>query len=269
MNFDGTDDAPVGDPELDPGFLLNDFRKLYGWDKHFPSLDDFMPKTYFRIAEKVDGEWVARWRLMGIAKTGQDSLHEAFAEWVPMIHDHASKDTLFDTPRIVAIAITNYGGAVWQATSPEGEPNDIEDLPPQIRHLARAQVAGEIDYLPMVVVSVVSHDGLAMAAIVGENGRVLHADEIIQSVEGSASTGNVEPQNEVDQVLCQVFGFMNLIERSVVLGNGSSMDGLFDTAMSQPPALRKAMMSFLLRMVATGMESGMFDDVFGAGGDDD
>lgn len=263
MNFDQTDEYQLDDPEFHPATVMSDFRKKYGFDTRFPALDGFQPKTYFRIAERVDGEWVARWRLVGVASSGEESLFSGFSEFLSSMDESNSNEKLFDTPRIIGIMCVNYGEARFRETDNMGNLNCPDDLPESVRALVRDQLTGEISGLPLVNLSLITVDGLMSTALIGHDGRIVYVEEMCQS----ASEGdNVAPEGEIDNQLVWIMAFMVMIQTSVVLGHGMGVEGLLNTAMSRSDTVeRNAMMGFLLRLLGQGVESG----ILGFGGEDD
>lgn len=82
--------------------------------------------------------------------------------------------------------------------------------------------------------------------------------EVIEQWSESESGDEIETKGAIDEVLISTYAFLQLIEQSVADNEEPTVNGLLRTSLKMAQEGDTQMMSFLFRMMATGLDSGMF-----------
>lgn len=244
---------------------LNSWLENYGYDKNRRSTDSDLVLTYALAREKgADGLWRNRWIMGGAASDPAEAFKDLFSQLVTMYKKCRDEEKRDDTVRILSILVMTYGegrwgigsaleqdvDASWNALTPEQQQEARDSDPEFFKKF-------DMGTTPVRIVNAITETGLIAEISMFPPDMPPHV-EIIEQWSESESANDVQTRGNIDEVLCQTFAFLQLIEASVRENEEPSIDGLTRTAMRLAQEGDTQLISFLFRMIASGLDSGMF-----------
>lgn len=253
--------------DLRPMTMLDDFMTTYGYDKNISTSEEHKSMCYLATETWKDGEWVQRWRLGGIADTPDKALLEAFGEGVLMLKTSYEAKELNHTSKISAIVLMSHGVGRY-AVNMTGDTVAWQDIPEHEKEEMRKTLLeeGAIDELeaadegdvPVRVSNIITPCGLAAQIAMFRPNKSKPQIELAEQWTGDCE--NPTPQGMVDEALMSSFLFLTVIYDTVKNGGDMTTEGMIEHAIqnSHRPG-GKEMLAFVLKLVASGIESGVLD----------
>lgn len=245
---------------------LNSWLEHYGYDKNRRSTDSDLVLTYALAREKgADGLWRNRWIMGGAASDPAQSFKDLFSEIVTIYKKCRDAEKKEATTRILSILVMTQGEGRWGIGAPDE--NAINEtwnaLSPEQQQEARDNDPEffkkfDMGTIPVRIVNAISETGL-IAEITMFPPDLPPEIEIMEQWSESESANDIQTRGNIDEVLHQTFAFLQLIEASVIENEEPTIDGLGRTAMRLAQEGDTQLMSFLFRMMASGLDNGLFE----------
>lgn len=228
--------------------------------------------TYALLAHPTDDpeKWEPRWHLVGVStdalskKKDQDAIAEGYGKIHEMILAQPFRDV---APQPLAMVLVTHGEAEIAVGDAEtGKIVTVEELPDEYKAVMES-VFGEKyadrvkgGAVPARAVAVITPEGIAVETAFG----FPDSDDPVFSVaeQWIDEPGDEFPDAPGTDALTKAFGLLIMLRGAVDEGHEPSLNGVMKYAkelVAEGAPGAKAMLAFLLRLVATGMETGKIE----------
>jgi hypothetical protein len=251
-----------------PSEVLDHWLKEFGYDKYRTTSENAHALCYVLTSKD---SIVPKWRMFGAHEGGDGALLEGFGEFMKLLKQDHDDRALGDTIRAQALLLVTHGQGRFAYRDPDSDKEmtydqlsdqQKADLAEYDREGVREEFEGTV---PCRIVNLITTSGLAAdITMFSETGRhkVERVEQWADDGEGTVPASH----GAVDDALMSAFLFMQLAREAVADGEDMNLSGLMNVAMKRLDTREGAqLMSFLLRMVAGGVESG----IISFGEDDD
>jgi hypothetical protein len=169
-----------------------------------------------------------------------------------------------DAPQLLGVLVLSYGQGRWGIGDPdkdthgewasltEEQRQQVQDNDPEF--MARMK-HGTVN---VRIVNLITTAGLCAEVTMFYP----HSEpqvEIVEQWSESESEDMPESKGAIDEALMSMFAFLQLIQSAVYRNAEFGMEGLLQVAMDQAREGDKSTLAFILRMVAVGLDGGVFD----------
>jgi hypothetical protein len=254
--------------QVRPSVVLDHWLKEFGYDKYRTTSENAHALCYvLTLKDSI----VPKWRMLGANEAGDGALLEGFGEFMKLLKKDHEDRALDDTIRAQALLLVTHGTGRFSYRDPDtdrevtyDELDDEQkaDLAEYDREGVREEFEGTV---PCRIVNLITPSGLAAdITMFSKTGR--HKVERVEQWADDEKGTVPASGGAVDDSLMSAFLFMQLAREAVADGEDMNLMGLMNVAMKRIDTREGAqLMSFLLRMVAGGVESG----IISFGEDDD
>lgn len=245
---------------LRPASVLDTWLKEFGYDKYRTTSENSHALCYVLTSK---GDASSRWRMLGADDAGEGALLEGFSEFMKMLKQDYKNESMTDTVRAQALLLVTHGTGRFAYRNSTGDKEIsydelTEDQKAELTEYDIDELREEFEgTVPCRIVNLITPSGLAaditMFSKTGKQ-KVERIEQWCDDGEGTVP----ESGGGVDDALMSSFLFMQLAREAVASGEDMNLAGLMNVAMRNLDTREGGkLMSFLLRMVAGGVESGI------------
>lgn len=251
--------------ETRPSTLLDEWLVKFGMDKNRRT-DEFMRHTsYFRVRDTAFGINTTRWVLGGIAGTPAEALAGTFTEAMNILNDFDGMGS--DCPNIDAVVLMSHGQSMYVFIDPTtGEQVSFEQMSREGQEKLRQEDERVYDFLsksesdPTVrarLVTIITESGLA-----ADVSNWLDGEVSVDRVEKWTGDGeHPKSGGGLDDALMGTFTILHLVQETIRRGYEAGFGGLVKCATEiAEESSDTEVLAFLLRILASGLESGLLRD---------
>lgn len=227
--------------------------------------------TYALLAHPTDDpdKWTTKWHLVGVStnslagsiKKDQDAIAEGYGKVHEMILDKPYREA---APQPLAMVLVTHGEAELAVGDPEtGKVVKADELPDEMKTVMRQMFGDnfaervESGAVPARAVAVITPEGIAVETAFA----FPDSDDPVTSVaeQWVDEPGDDFPDAPGTDALTKAFGLLIMLRGAIDEGHEPSLNGVMAYAkqlVAEKAPGANAMLAFLLRLIATGMESG-------------
>lgn len=245
--------------------VLNCWLEEYGYDKNRKESSSEATIMYSLVREKhADGEWRNRWILSGADNDPGSTFKQTFSEMCEMYKTAHKAELASNAPRLLGLLVLSYGQGRWGIGDPDKDTHgEWESLTDEQRQLVQENDPAFMARMKHGTVNVRIVNLITTAGLLAEV-TMFYPDsepqvEIVEQWSESESEEMPESKGAIDDALMSTFAFLQLIQEAVHRNVDFGMEGLLEVAMAHAREGDKSMLAFILRIVATGIDGGVFD----------
>lgn len=233
-----------------PRTMLDEWLKNYGYDTN-RQLGKDEGVCFFNVEKYVDDEPVDEWLLAGVGADPQEALIDAFQLIINEMKGEYGKGRF--VMNVNGIVLLGFGFGRWVGETDEGDLFAIEELPEELREIARlvGVMGGSV---PCRVVNVITPSGLAGEVTLFRENSEPHVETVEQWLYDGEGTVP-KPLGAVDDALMSTLTFSLLIRDVVCADLPITAKNLLTVAFEKD--VPDSITGFIMKVIGEGMEKGL------------
>lgn len=248
-----------------PKTVLDEWLHKFGMDKNRRTSDSMQHMSYVRVRDVAHNINTTRWVLGDVAANPANALAGAFQVGMTALLDCAGMGN--DVVDIDAVLMVSHGKSMFQFIDPaNGKRTDFEGLSEAGRVMLRDEDKDTYEFLmknesegaesicSARLVNIITNSGLAadVSTWIGDKVTV----EVVEKWTGDSES--IESGGGMDDALMATFSMLHLTRETIKRDDDLDFGGMMRTAYAMSSD-EPQMLSFLLRVIASGVESGLIE----------
>lgn len=241
--------------------ILNSWLDHYGYDRIRMSSNSEATLLYALVRERVKGEWKNRWILGGAADDPGTAFKQVFTELLTKYAQDRENELGKDSSKLLGLVALSHGEGKWGIGDPDKGDRLWSDLSDDEQNELRTNDPLFVDRVnngrcPVRIVNAISETGLIAEITMFYPDQEPQVEIMEQWSEGEGKE-MPESRGAIDDALMSTFAFLSVVEAMAHTNSDFSMKGMMDTAVGTAREGDTAMMGFVLRLIASGIENGV------------